>query len=79
LFKLLAKDIGFQWTINFQNAFEKLKEKLFVAPILIGPNGSFPFHISTDASDTTIGTSLGQKENQFNYAIYFIRKKLTPT
>lgn len=50
-----------------------------IAPILRGPNCSFPFHISTDASDTTIGASLGQKENQFNYAIYFISKNLTPT
>ena len=63
LFKLLAKDIEFQWTANCQNPFEKLKEKLFVAPILRGPKWSLPFHISTDASNTTIGASLGQKEN----------------
>ena len=37
-----------------------------------------PFHISTDASDTAIGASLGQKENLFNYAIYLISKNLTP-
>lgn len=61
LFKLLSKDIGFQWTTNCQNAFEKLKEKLFVAPILREPNWSFPFHISTDALDIAIGASLGQK------------------
>ena len=59
--KLLAKYIEFQWTTNCQNAFEILKEKLSIAPILRGPNWSFPFHISTDASDTAIGASLGQK------------------
>ena len=59
LFKLLAKDVEFQWTNNCQNAFEKLKEKLSIAPILRGPNRSFPFHISTDASNTTIGASIG--------------------
>lgn len=62
---------------KLSNAFEKLKEKLSVAPILRGPKWSFPFHISIDASETTIGASLGQKEYQFNYAIYFISKNLT--
>jgi len=38
LFKLLAKDIEFQWTTNCENAFEKLKEKLLITLILIGPN-----------------------------------------
>ena len=47
---------------NCQNAFEKLKQNLSIAPILRGPNWYFPFHISTDASDTAIGASLGQKE-----------------
>jgi len=37
-----------------------------------------PFHISTDALDTAIGASLGQKENLMTYAIYFISKNLTP-
>lgn len=32
-----------------------------------------------DASDTTIGTSLGQKQNHLSYAIYFIIRSLTPT
>ena len=76
-FKLLAKDVEFQWTNHCQNAFQILKGKLLVVPILRGPNWSLPFHISTDASKTTIGASLGQQENQFNYAIYFISKSLT--
>jgi hypothetical protein len=45
---------------------------------LRGPNWSIPFHISTDASDTTIGAVLGQKEEQRPYAIYYINKNLTP-
>lgn len=78
LFKLLAKDVEFQWTNHCENAFQILKEKLLIAPILRGPNWSLPFHISTDAFDIAIGASLGQKENLFNYAIYFISKNLTP-
>jgi len=78
LFKLLAKYIEFQWTTDCQNAFEELKEKLSIAPILRRPSWSLAFHISNDALDT-IGASLGKKENQFNYAIYFINKNLTLT
>ena len=48
-----------------------------MAPILRGPDWSFPFHISTDAFDTAIGGVLGQKEGKASYAIYFIRKNLT--
>ena len=50
-----------------------------MAPILRGPDWSLPFHISTDVSNTAIGGVLGQKEGQAPYAIYFIRKHLTPT
>ena len=79
MFKLLTKDVEFQWTESCQNAFEILKAKLSVAPILRGPDWSLPFHISTDASNTPIGGVLGQKEGQAPYAIYFISKNLTPT
>ena len=78
MFKLLTKDSEFQWTKSCQNAFEILKAKLSVAPILRGPNWSLPFHISVDASHTTIGGFLCQKEGQALYAIYFISKNLTP-
>ena len=68
----------FSWNENCQQAFELLKKKLSTAPVLRGPNWSLPFHVFTDASDTAIGASLGQKEESFNYAIYFISKNLTP-
>ena len=79
MFKLLTKDVEFQWTESCQNAFEIIKAKLSVAPILRGFDWSLPFHISTDASDTAIGGFLGQKEGHAPYSIYFISKNLTPT
>ena len=63
LFKLLSKDVNFNWDTDCQSAFQTLKEKLSTAPILRGPNWALPFHISTDASATAIGASLGQKEH----------------
>ena len=76
MFKLLTKDVEFQWTESCENAFEILKDKISVAPILRGPDWSLPFHISTDSSDMAIGGVLDQKEGQAPYAIYFISKNL---
>ena len=62
MFKLLIKDVEFQWIESCQNDFDILKAKLLVTPILRGPNWTLPFlHISIDASDTAIGEVLGKK------------------
>ena len=61
LFKLLSKDVNFNWDTDCQSAFQTLKEKLSTAPILRGPNWTLPFHISTHASDTAIGAFFGKK------------------
>ena len=63
MFKLLTKDIEFQWIESCQNAFEILKAKLSVAPIVRGPDWSLPFHISTDASDMAIEESSAKKKD----------------
>ena len=60
MFKLLTKNAEFQWTKSCQNAFEILKAKLSVAPMLRGPDWSLPFHIFIDAFDMAIGV-LSQK------------------
>lgn len=62
---------------NYQNTFEAIKENLYTALVLRGPNWSLPFHISIDAPDTKIGVSLGQKEDIKVYFIYVISKNLT--
>ena len=42
-----------------------------------GPDWSLPFHISVNASDTTIGEVLGQHEEKKPYGIYFINRNLS--
>ena len=79
MFKLLTKDVNFVWDSQCQVAFDILKEKLSTTHVLQGPNWSLPFHISIDASNTTLGAMLGQKENNITHAIYFISKNLTPS
>ena len=58
--------------------FDTLKHQLSTAPILRGSNWALPFHISSDASNTVIGSILGQEENHLPYAIYFISKNMSP-
>jgi hypothetical protein len=78
LFVLLMKNVEFKWTNLCQEVFDALKHQLATAPILRGPYWALPFHISFDASDTTIGDVLGQEENHLPYAIYFISKNMNP-
>lgn len=61
MFKFLMKYVDIYWDSHFQTSFENLKENLFVALVLRGPNWSLPFHFFTDASDTTLRAVLGQK------------------
>jgi len=69
--------VNFIGILTIKKAFELLKQKIFKAPILRGTNWSFPFHISTNASNTTLGVVLGQ--NYLTpYAIYYTSKTLTP-
>jgi hypothetical protein len=76
MFTLLSKDVDYCWTLNCQQDFETIKEKLSTAPVLQGPNWALPFHIHTDASDKSVGAVLGQDEDNKPYAIYFISKNL---
>eukprot|EP00253_Pinus_taeda_P008796 PITA_08796 len=78
LFKFLTKDCEFKWDPDCQSSFETLNTRISEAPILRRPNWKLPFHISTDASDTTLGAVLGQKD-LVPYAIYTTSKNLTPT
>jgi hypothetical protein len=62
LFVLLMKNVEFKWTNLCQEAFDALKHWLSTTPILRGPDWALPFHISSDAPNTTIGAVLGQEE-----------------
>lgn len=38
MFSLLQKDVEFNWTLECQQSFEMIKEKVVSAPVLRGPN-----------------------------------------
>lgn len=78
LFRLLTKEYEFHWNDECQATFDTLKEKISSAPVLRGPDWKFPFHISTDASYSAIGSVLGEKEDSVTHAIYYVSENLTP-
>ena len=55
---LLHKDKPYLWEKDQQSAFEKLKQHLVSAPILILPDPTKSFTVTTDASDLAIGAVL---------------------
>ena len=79
LFQLLTKDSEFVWMEDYEVAFAKIKELVYSAPVLRGPDWALPFHIHTDASQTEIGAVLVQQEDKFPYVVYYVSKNLDPT
>ena len=74
---LLAKDVPFEFTNEFLNAFYTLKKALILAPIIQPPDWSLPFEIMCDASDYAIDAVLGQTKDKKHHAIAYASKTLT--
>ena len=60
LYKLVAKDVKWNWTEECSKSFEHLKKSLCSAPLLIFPDFNKEFVVSTDASDIALGGILSQ-------------------
>jgi hypothetical protein len=73
---LLAAHTPFVWGSRQQQAFQELKIALTTAPVLIFPDPSLPFTVSTDASDFAIGAVLQQDQGRGLQPIAFLSRKL---
>jgi hypothetical protein len=65
---LLAKKVEFKWTPACQESFEKLKQKLTTAPILVLPDVHKSFSVYCDASYTRLGCVLMQEGKVVAYS-----------
>ena len=63
----LLKKGGFQWNEKAQLAFDKLKQAMVSAPVLVLPNFTILFVVESDASNKGIGSVLSQKGNRIAY------------
>ncbi|KAG8489111.1 hypothetical protein CXB51_017135 [Gossypium anomalum] len=68
LTKLIKKGAPFVWTNKQQEAFEKLKEVLTEAPVLIQPESGKDFTVYSDASHVGLGCVLMQEGKVVAYA-----------
>ncbi|GKC46180.1 reverse transcriptase domain-containing protein [Tanacetum coccineum] len=74
--QLLMKDAKFDFSKDCKKAFNKLKEKLTTAPIIISPDWNEPFELMCDASDFAVGAVLGQRIDGKFKPIYYASKTL---
>ncbi|KAL4339477.1 hypothetical protein GQ457_08G032620 [Hibiscus cannabinus] len=63
LTKLLRKDQPFEWSKDRQRSFDKLKQALTHAPVLIQPELGKEFTVYSDASHSGLGCVLMQSDN----------------
>ncbi|KAK8991105.1 hypothetical protein V6N11_062129 [Hibiscus sabdariffa] len=76
LCSLLQKDHIFYFDLNCKDAWDTLKEKLISAPVVQPPNWEHPFELMCDASDTGVGTVLGQKIGKEPHVIAYASRTL---
>ncbi|XP_071906082.1 uncharacterized protein [Coffea arabica] len=71
--------MAFEFDVECERAFDKLKELLTSPPIIQLPNWNLPFEIICDASDHAVGVVLGQKVGKAAHAIYYSSRALNET
>ena len=76
LCKLLEKDSPFDFTNECKLAFDRLKEALVSAPIVVSPDWNLPFELMCDASDHALGAVLGQRKENKLHVIYYASRTL---
>ncbi|CAN6687821.1 unnamed protein product [Malus baccata var. baccata] len=76
LCRLLQKDVTFKFDDECEKAFNHLKEKLTLAPIIVPPDWSLHFELMCDASDYALGAVLGQMRDKKPHVIYYASRTL---
>ena len=74
LCRLLEKDANFDFDESYKYAFEEIKSKLVIVPIMATPDWKKKFEIMCDASDYAMGAVLGQRTEKIFRAIYYASK-----
>lgn len=77
LIKNKKKGQPINWTSEAEVAFEKIKQLISNAPVLISPNFDEPFFIQTDASAVALGAVLFQERNGREHPVAYASRALT--
>uniref|UniRef100_A0A1B6LP54 RNA-directed DNA polymerase n=1 Tax=Graphocephala atropunctata TaxID=36148 RepID=A0A1B6LP54_9HEMI len=76
LTQLTKGNQSFNWTDECEQAFKSLKEKLMSEPILVYPDFSKPFLLSTDASSVGLGAILANVIDGQEHPICYASRQL---
>jgi hypothetical protein len=76
LTNLLRTEVKFQWTEQQQHSFTQLKQAITSAPVLIIPDDTLPYIVSTDASGFAVGAALSQDQGNGPQPIAFLSHKM---
>ncbi|XP_058760196.1 uncharacterized protein LOC131633499 [Vicia villosa] len=68
LTKLTRKEVSFEWNFECEKSFQKLKEKLTTAPVLVIPDPNRSYEVFCDASKKGLGGVLMQDGQVVAYA-----------
>ena len=74
LCRLLEKDTNFDFDDACNFAFDEIKARLVIVPVIDTPYWNKNFEIICDASDFAIGVALGQRIEKSFKAIYYASK-----
>ena len=74
---MLKNEQRFKWGEEQQSAFNFLKQATTSAPILVLPDMSLPFKVTTDACSRAIGAVLSQNNGKGDQPIAYLSKKLS--
>lgn len=78
LSQLLQKGKEFRWDDEQQKAFDALKAAVSQQPVLILPDPSRAYVVTTDASGFAVGATLSQDQGHGLQPIAFLSKKMLP-
>lgn len=76
---LTRNAVPFKWGRPQQEAFQTLKDRLTMAPLLLLPNDDLPFTAMTDASDLAIGVVLMQDRGHGLHPVEYLSRRLNDT
>ncbi|KAL4384020.1 hypothetical protein GQ457_15G014580 [Hibiscus cannabinus] len=76
LCNLLQQNQPFVFHKECQSAFEELKMRLILAPVIVPPNSTSPFELMCEASDHAVGAALGQCRGKLFHVIYYASRTL---
>ena len=74
LCRFLEKDANFGFDELCKDAFDEIKSRLVITPIMVTPDWNKEFEIMCDASDYAMGAVLGQRTKKIFKAIYYASK-----